>query len=207
MGNNSFSVEKVIQVLSYLQEKSKIKNYQILIKYVFFADRYLIRKFATPLLDEPKYYAMKQGPVASITLDIITKDKSHLYDISQDELNLIDNYIDTKGYEATIKRIENYDLLSKADIEALEFVLNNFTGFDRETIIKITHQYPEWTKFNRGFINPRTRYAMSFDDFFMNPGNIERKEIFKILGAEDPFLTFGQNPEELSLAREAFQNC
>jgi len=207
VGNNLFSVEKVIQVLSYLQEHTEEKNYTILLKLIFFADRFSIRKYAIPVLHEPVYYAMKNGPVASRTYNMIKKDDFFLAECSNEERNLVDKYINNLNYgEIKIGKIEEYDLLSNSDIESLDFVIENFKGLERIDIINLTHQYPEWAKYEE-LLKLSSRETMAYEDFFDNPRIENLENILKIAGIDDPFVSSSEQQADLSLTKEVFLTC
>ena len=108
--NTSFSVEKAIHVLSYLQQKTGVTDVRILLAYAFLADRYSIRTYAMPVLGEPHYYATQSGPVPSQSMKVLKKD---LPGITAQERVLLDSSICQTSEEAVvINTLEEYDLMS-----------------------------------------------------------------------------------------------
>ncbi|MDR0977586.1 MAG: SocA family protein [Endomicrobium sp.] len=70
-----FSIRKILQALFYLQTKvpkdnESRQNIMYLLKLMFFADRYHLRHFGF-VASGDKYFAMKNGPVASGTKDVL----------------------------------------------------------------------------------------------------------------------------------------
>ncbi|GAI80273.1 unnamed protein product, partial [marine sediment metagenome] len=47
-----------------------------------------------------------------------------------------------------------YDELSKSDKDALDFAVEHFGSFDQFQLAEITHDYPEWKKFEKVSSNP-----------------------------------------------------
>lgn len=206
--NGLYSIEKAIQVLSYVQKGTSEKKYTLLLKYVFFADRYSIRKYAMPVLGEPRYYAMKKGPVASNTLDVLKKNVDRLPNITTQEKSMLEACIrQTDDYSVEIDTFDEYDLLSRADIESLDFVIEHFKGLSFNNMVELTHQYPEWAKVGPNLTPGRSRIAMRYEDFFENPEAENLQKIYRILHSDDPFTTAGPGVADLALAKDVYLNC
>jgi hypothetical protein len=203
-----YSIEKAIQVLSYMQKGTSENNYTLLLKYLFFADRYSIRKYAMPVLGEPRYYAMRRGPVASNTLDVLKKNVDRLPNITAQEKSMLDAYIQRPDmYTVKIDTFDEYDLLSKADIESLDFVIDHFKGLSFGNMIELTHQYPEWARVEQELTSGQKRVAMNYEDFFDNPEAEHLQKIQRILHSDDPFTTAGPGAADLALAKDVYLNC
>ena len=175
-----FNSKKGIVFLEYLLDAiGKAYNYMSLLKLAFFADRYHIRNYGRPVSGDI-YYAMKLGPVPSKLKDII--DVQGFYS---------ENIIKTFPYIVELQH-SNIDktLLSKSDIEAIEFSISNFSKIGEKPfdIANLTHAYPEWEKYRDHFNdnNMNNRFDMDYLDFLKNaaPNHIE----FKRLKFTDPFL-------------------
>ncbi len=184
---NDFSVEKSLQILSYLQNKLKAKNYFKLLKHVFFAERYHLRKYCTPILND-NFVAMKNGPVASKLYNVIKKDDFFLAWLDASDRELIENCIDCdrESGNVTVSMDTDYDLVSESEKEALDFSIQNFGRFGKDKLIRITHQYPEWEKVSEGLGETVKMKPMSYVEFFSNPN----AECLERLGSEigrDPF--------------------
>jgi uncharacterized phage-associated protein len=164
---------KRIQIVSYLLAKfaaaghnkaSKLK----LIKMVWLADRLHLRRFGL-LLTADKYYALKYGPIASRTLDIIDGNATVIED------NVLVHALQyfRKDDARTLFLIcqpNDYGCLSEADQESLDQAFEKIMPFKPEEISEISHIFPEWSKFSDNFNeNSSGRYLIDLRDFFENP--------------------------------------
>ena len=158
---------KATQALNFFARQSggEINKLKAL-KLLFFADRYHIRKFGRPV-SECTYYAMAHGPVAS--------EAKHLSE-ECDRLPLA-----VRSYARKfIRKRADYDfasvsdvdasVLSKTDLEALEFAWQYFGRFSKYQLRDITHHYPEWKRHERTLKNPvQRRVPMNYAEFFEEP--------------------------------------
>ncbi|MBI3231898.1 MAG: SocA family protein [Candidatus Doudnabacteria bacterium] len=186
-----FDYKKATQAINYLTKK---EGGQIdkpkLIKLVYFADRYHLRRYGRPMVNDA-YFAMPLGPVGSSVKDIA--EFSGFLDRS--ESNYATTYLGRGGVENTVVSIADVDtgVFSKSEIEALDFAYNEFGGQPASSLVNITHRYPEWDKFRSALQSKETtREPMSYTDFFKNPVN----------GAEDKFVLAG---EMLAASKELFE--
>ena len=124
-----FNKEKANAVILYLAQKDSSISKMRLLKYVFFADLYHINKYGRPILGD-KYVAMKNGPVLSKLYDML-KYSSRDYKIEQNVL-IIPN------------KEPDLDFLSKSDIEALDYSLQKYAGYETFTMSSLTHEYAAW---------------------------------------------------------------
>lgn len=187
----SFSVKKTIQVLGYLQKKTNSTDKIKLLKLCFFADRKMIRTFGIPILFD-EYYALKLGPVCSQTKDILQQDFDYLYVTKEDE-NLIKDFIEYNGaHDMKIKDLGESSL-SKADKIALDFVIEKFAKFSPFDLVEITHDYPEWKKWEKKLSEKNKSHPMNYLDFFNNPS--EKKAINKYFDSKDPYEDTVENLE------------
>ncbi|MDI6779909.1 MAG: Panacea domain-containing protein [Bacteroidota bacterium] len=160
-------------------------NYMYILKIIFFADRYHLRKYLRPVSSD-EYYAMKGGAVASYLYnifkgDVKAKNIKHSKDDKYD-VELISNKIDISP-------------LSPSDIEAIDFALSKFSKLGNFDLSKITHAYPEWKRYAKRFqTNPRGREVMFFEDFFDNAS--KNDPIFKKCKFADPFPPISPDEKE-----------
>lgn len=165
-----FDYKKATQAINYLTKKEggqidKLK----LIKLVYFADRYHLRRYGRPVVNDA-YFAMPLGPVGSSVKDIA--EFSSFLDESEREY--ANNFIGRGGGDNTVVSIANVDseVFSKSEIEALDFAYNEFGAQTAPALVDITHRYPEWGKFKSALESKETtREQMSYADFFDNPVN------------------------------------
>ncbi len=156
-----------VQAMYYIAKAlNKPVDKLTLLKLVFFADRYHLRKYARTITDDT-YFALKYGPVASNTKDIL----DDLADTSQqDEVyaNQFLNMVDTKTFSAKDTSAE-LDFLSETDIEALDFVITNFGQMSSYKLVDLTHEYPEWKRFEQSLQSGMKRERIRMEDFFEDP--------------------------------------
>jgi len=168
--------KKITQIINYLVRKdassSSMPELKV-IKLVWAADRYHLRKYARTVSGD-QYYAMINGPVGSMTKDIAEfSDNSTFHSLNRDEtFRYLATYIkyEKNNRDAQISSINDVDKteLSDTDCEALEFAWNNFGKYDYLTLINITHKYPEWINKQKELKRERKRVKMNLLDFFKN---------------------------------------
>ena len=184
-----FDYKKAVQAINYLAKKEGGKIDKLkLIKLIYFADRYHIRKYGRPIINDA-YIAMPLGAVGSSVKDIAGFSDF----LADEERSYSEKFIvKEKGY--LIKSIADTDLdvFSKSDIEAIDFAYNKFGGYKASKLVDICHKYPEWEKFKKALESKETtRENMNYLDFFGNPAE-----------KEDDFLT---TSEVLDAAKELFE--
>jgi len=128
-----------------------------LLKLIFIADRYHIRRYLRPVTGD-RYFAMKLGPVATFLYNVF-KGMTSGEGIVRRGSKPNEMRVGERTYDA--------ELFSPSDIEALDFALEKFGKLDFSKLTKIVHAYPEWAKFADRFQNnPKGREPMTFEDFF-----------------------------------------
>ena len=186
-----FDYKKATQAINYLTKKEggqidKLK----LIKLVYLADRYHLRRYGRPIMNDA-YLAMPFGPVGSSLKDIAEFSKF----LDESERSYASSYIGLGGGVNTVVSIADVDnkVFSKSEIEALDFSYNKFGASAPFTLANITHRYPEWKKFKSALESKETtRETMSYVDFFDNPSD----------GKAD---SFALADDVLSASRELFE--
>lgn len=165
-----FDYKKATQAINYLTKKEggqidKLK----LIKLIYFADRYHLRRYGRPMLNDT-YFAMLLGPVGSSVKDI-----AEFSDFLDDEeRGYASKYFAHGGQDNTVVSVSEVDtdVFSKSEVEALDFAYNEFGKYPASTLVNVTHRYPEWDKFKSALESKETtREPMSYSDFFKDPSN------------------------------------
>jgi len=186
-----FDYKKATQAINYLAKKEggqidKLK----LIKLVYLADRYHLRRYGRPVVNDA-YLAMPLGPVGSSVKDIA--EFSGFLD--EEERGYAEKYLAAGVRDNTVVSVANVDsdIFSKSEREALDFAYHEFGAQSASSLVKITHRYPEWDKFKRALESKETtREQMSYADFFNNPIN----------GSGDKFALTG---DVLAASKELFE--
>ena len=178
------SVRKILQALYYIQENVPKENrsrhdIMYLLKLIYFADRFHIRRFGF-VVSGDKYYAMKNGPVASLTFDIL---KTNSMQINSAEAGLLSNIRILSEHEVEISAQAD-DELSESFREALDFSISTFGCFSQWELSNISHDYPEWGKLKEK-LNENPSIPMGMKDFFENPKNFVNLNQYNI--NKDPY--------------------
>jgi len=160
----NFDYRKATQAVNLfaLKEGSKINKMKAL-KLIFFADRYHLRKYGR-LITNDTYVAMRNGPVASGTRDIIEK-TSYINSLQKDYANL---YLTPSGYHVKSNSSPDEKVFSDSDIEALEFAWKTFGHLGQFELVKITHKYPECIAHKEELKHNRS-VQMDLADFLNDP--------------------------------------
>jgi hypothetical protein len=188
------NIEKIIQIFYYIQKHSKAHSKLELIKYLFFADRIHIRNFYS-LISLDIYKAMKHGPVASTSLDVLNQNIEYLVNFKDDDLKYLENIeiIDIRNRK--IKDVP-FDLLSKNEMGSLDQAINLFS---EKNLVDISHDYPEWKRFKAFFesnqVSPKTK-PIEMEDFFKNPDITDSPAITKYFDGKDPLFKDEEYLEE-----------
>lgn len=177
-----FDQRKALSVAEYLLHRlGGQTNYMYLLKLIFFADRYHLRKYLRPATSD-RYIAMKKGVVAS-----------YLYDICKGNTK-IDGISSLENFQIKLEKSANFgNELSPSDIEAIDFSLAHFAHFGEFALSEITHAYPEWKMYEQKIVSEETKSEqMFFEDFLLDAD--PNDPIFKKFGISDPYPTI--NDEE-----------
>lgn len=187
-----FDYKKATQAINYLTKKEggrigKLK----LIKLVYLADRYHLRRYGRPMVNDT-YFAMPLGPVGSSAKDI-AEFSGYL---DERERKYAETYLGRGAPDNSVVSIADVDLevFSKSELEALDFAYNEFGKLSASSLVDVTHRYPEWSRF-KGALESKetTRKQMSYSDFFSDPDN----------GLDDKFALAG---DVLAASKELFSD-
>lgn len=184
-----FNYQKATQAINYLARKEGGSiNKMKVIKLIYLADRYHLRKYARPIVND-EYFAMDFGPVGSSVKDV-AEESDFLSDI---ERNYAKDFIE-KICRYDVRSVNNPEMsvFSKSDVEALDFVYENFGALDQYELADLSHYYPEWERFREALAAGITRELMDYLDFFKDPANY-------------PQDCFTDNDEDLKAVREIFE--
>ena len=186
-----FDYKKATQSINYLaiREGGQIGKLK-LIKLIYLADRYHLRRYGRPLVND-SYYAMRHGPVGSAVKDIAGFSDF----LDKTELSYANQYIKAGKKKNTIVSKDKVDtgVFSESELEALNFAFDEFGSQSPTSLVNLTHRYPEWDRFRSTLESEETtREQMSYSDFFNNPEN-------------DTTDKFALSDEILSASKELFK--
>ena len=191
------NIEKIVQVFFYIQKFAGTYNKLEMIKYLFFSDRINIREhFSFISLDT--YVALKYGPAASNSLNILNKNKEFLNNFSNTELKFLNKVKKINDFTRIIYSVED-DLLSRNEKASIDRSIQLFHG---KPLIELSHDYPEWKRYKQLFENMLvSMQPVYIDDFFTNP-NIDSSPALKLyFNGVDPLY---KDQEYLDEAKEFY---
>lgn len=184
MPKKPFNHKKSVQALNLFAslEGGQINKMKAL-KLMWLADRLHLRIYGRPIVGD-RYVAMRHGPVASASRDIL---ESNRMGVSDEALDYSSQFISPSQMSFRSIAPVNEKVFSLTDIVCIKKVYSAFGSMDKYSIRDLTHLFPEWK-------NPeeqgRKAMPMEYEDFFKN--TTEYVELFD------------QDDELLGLSKEAF---
>ena len=163
--------QNIIHKTAYLLGKFEGKRTSIikLVKLMVIADVYTLRKHALPFLPQEKYFAMKNGPVPSVTADLISMSEDQLYEREITAIQSLWRKVTDKG--TTWDMIEligepDMDHISELDVEVLDYIYEQYGSYTPEQLIEETHKYHAWKKHEKALEAGSKREPIYTPDFF-----------------------------------------
>lgn len=139
-------------------------------KLLWLVDRYHLMMYGRPALDAT-YVAMRHGPVPSEIMNV-TRNTEQPY---------ARNYLRAEGYNVFSLDKPDISLFSKSEIKALEKVKSLFGEMPPFELRDLSHEYPEWKRFENTLEKQNTSIPMKIEDFFTAPTTKESKfEVFDV---------------------------
>lgn len=170
---HGFNYKKTVQALNYLASISGGSlNKMKAIKLLWLSDRLHLRKYARTITGDT-YFALKLGPVPSNTRDILENSSF----LSEDELKYSSQFISiTDKYKYASNGDPYLKVFSETDIEILNEVFSVYGQLSHFQLSELSHEFPEWKKWEASLKRSNSRYLMNFSDFFQDTPN--KKELF-----------------------------
>jgi uncharacterized phage-associated protein len=167
------AVRKSTQALNYFARlsasgspRAEINKMKAL-KLLFFADRFHLRKYGRTV-SNCAYFAMARGPVASEAKNV-AEESSRLPSSSRAYSRRYVRRKDAYSYSSAAK--VDTAVLSRTDMEALDFAWKTFGHYTEFELVEITHHYPEWRRQAAKLRHDgHRRVEMDYSDFFADPG-------------------------------------
>ena len=157
--------QKIVQSLCYIgnQHRGRCIGKIEALKIVYLADRHHLRSYGSSITGDA-YYAMKRGPVASSTKDVIEGKFGPDEALSKYALQFIKPGSDS----FCAKPQKMFDSLAETDIVSLSTAYKKYVelGGNQKSIVEYTHNFPEWRKHLSSLKAGKTRVRMSISDFF-----------------------------------------
>jgi uncharacterized phage-associated protein len=162
----SFNYKKATQsIIFFLNQNGGSLNKMKALKLIWLADRLHLRTYGRTITMD-SYIAMKNGPVASGTRDILELNVTYLAD---NELEYAIKSIKPKD-KFTVEYLGNEDLdqMSDSDIEILTKIQAEFGHLGEFNLSELSHSLPEWKKYEDPLSHGGSRFDMEKIDFFKN---------------------------------------
>ncbi|MCF2489151.1 Panacea domain-containing protein [Dyadobacter sp. CY347] len=157
------------------------------LKLIWLSDRYHLRQYGRTITGD-QYFAMKNGPVASCTFDLL-KGSGISFDIG--EMQNIAEYLTSSQYNYSVHGEADIDVFSETDIEVMDLIWEKYKHYDHFALSELSHNFPEWIRYKANFeIAEKGRYEIVMDDFFVN--------------VSDKIGLFNDSEEFLNESREIF---
>jgi uncharacterized phage-associated protein len=183
-----FNHKKAVQTLAYFaQKEGGVINKMKAFKLIWLSDRLHLRKYGRPILNDV-YFALPKGPIPSSTKDLA--DNSDY--LADNEKELRQQMLENAGrYTIKSKAETQKNVFSESDLEVMSLVYDSFGNLDEFTLSELSHEYPEWKKFEKSLqMGHSSRFEMNYQDFFED--NENSHSLFK------------QDEELLELNKEVF---
>lgn len=158
---------KIYQALNFfsIKESGKINKMKA-IKLIWLSDRLHLRLFGRTVTGD-LYYAMKHGPVPSNAKNF-AEESGYAEPL---EKKYGSKYIEkvNKNFYKSVKDVDE-KVFSTSDIEIMTQIYKEFGIYDQYELVDISHNYPEWTRFEDA-LNKKiaARFPINVQDFFKNP--------------------------------------
>ena len=159
---NRFNYQKAVQVVNFfaIKEGGRINKMKAL-KLLFLSDRLHLRSYSRPIVND-EYFAVKLGPIASETKNIIYWDHPN-----QEYIDYVNKFLN-QAHNYFIKSVASVqtEVFSKSDLKVLEKIYSEFGHLSQFNLSDVTHEFPEWKKFEDQIKSFGGRYPMDYKDFF-----------------------------------------
>lgn len=164
-----FNHKKAVYTLAYFAQKeggtiNKMKAFKL----IWLSDRLHLRKYGRPILNDV-YYALPKGPIPSSTKDL-ADNSGYLTDTEKELREKVLETIDAYTIKVKVEVKEN--VFSESDLETMGCIYKNFGNLDEFALSELSHEYPEWKKFEKSLqIGHSSRFEMNYEDFFESNKN------------------------------------
>ena len=164
-----FNHKKAVQALNLFAVRGGgSMNKMKALKLMWLADRFHLRKYGRTIIFD-FYVAMENGPVPSLTRDIL---QQNAMGASNEALEYSNKYLRTTQYDYSSVANTNEGVFSSSDLEALGVVFDTYGGLGKYELRDLTHEFPEWKKWEDGIKNKKFKsHEMDYNDFFLSAGD------------------------------------
>lgn len=161
----TFNYKKAVQALNlFAILEGGVINHTKAIKLIWLSDRLHLRNHGRTISGD-FYFALKNGPVASCSLDLIKS--THL---SPQELSYRNNSI-KRHNDYFIQSLKEFEpkVFSKKELEILNKIYTTYSYMNWSQISEFSHSFPEWKMYEDNLKkNRNSRFKIDMNLFFEN---------------------------------------
>lgn len=143
----SMNTKKALEALVWLLRHHPGLTRHTISKVLYYADKRHLQEYGRPVIGD-RYVAMNEGMVPSRVLDLLEKDGQYLrpkeIEAREEALRGYENENGDPAYEAL--REPDTDYLSRSDIQALRWSLEEYGDKGFEELRRVAHEEPAWEK-------------------------------------------------------------
>lgn len=134
-------------VMSEAHRQERVVTQYDLVKTLFLADRAHLNEWGRPVTFD-NYYAMKHGPVPSLSYDLLKGNAKALRDNHLHALpwTAAQHLNSTKCFKPIVGALEPDDVLSESDLEALRNALGVVKSLGFDQVRRLTHEDPAYVE-------------------------------------------------------------
>ncbi|ULR31198.1 SocA family protein [Dickeya fangzhongdai] len=134
-----FDSEKALEAILYIASKAPIPDIYHVGKILYFSDRLHLERYGR-LISGDSYHAMKDGPVASNTYDIIKIARGDgRYIPNGCDVNAIREAFSVGGMNVTPLRVPDEDVFSDSDVACIDEIIDKYGNMSFAEIRRISH--------------------------------------------------------------------
>ncbi len=134
-----FNPEKFVNAVAYLAQGCRNSTKLAICKHLYYADREHLVRYGRPITGD-QYYKLPHGPIPTRGLDMLRGKASAA------ENALLEKYVSVIGDSVHPKQPANRRVLSKSDIEILEWVVKSYGRLSAASLRSKTHAEAPWSR-------------------------------------------------------------
>jgi uncharacterized phage-associated protein len=170
---------KILEALVFAASERPGIDVLHLCKVFYFADKRHLNEYGRPIFGD-KYWALPQGPVPSLTYDMIERDEMNLDGMTLQQLSEAlsfykaekDDYLRLKA-----KRAPCLDVFSESDLECLSQAVATYAEMPPDKLEKIAHDEPAY---KAAWKPGKKRAAIAYEQI-LDSGNPHYRELLQDL--------------------------
>jgi uncharacterized phage-associated protein len=132
------------------------------LKLIWLSDRFHLRNHGRTITGD-KYYALKNGPVASYTKDIINNKPT-----TNEQNQYCSSFVSVNNYFLSSKATPNTKVFSQKELEVINTIFSNYGNMKEFEISDFSHNFPEWKQYEEKLNKKNSSYPIDMNLFFEN---------------------------------------